>query len=53
LLAAPRRPLLVLAAGPGWQADTLPAGVVRPLDLAEAVSLVMVVRDSQDRSAPA
>ncbi|MEU3452610.1 MerR family transcriptional regulator [Micromonospora sp. NPDC006766] len=53
LLAAPRRPLLVLAAGPGWRADTLPAGVVRPVDLAGAVSLVMAVRDSQDRSTPA
>ncbi|MEU8259491.1 MerR family transcriptional regulator [Micromonospora sp. NPDC048999] len=53
LLAAPRRPLLVLAAGPGWRAETLPAGVVRPVDLAEAVSLVMAVRDSQDRSTTA
>ncbi|MGI5524883.1 MerR family transcriptional regulator [Micromonospora sp. CA-259024] len=50
LLAAPRRPLLVLAAGPGWHADTLPAGVVRPADLAEAVSLAVAVRDSLDRS---
>lgn len=53
LLTAPRRPLLVLAAGPGWQADTLPAGVMRPVDLAEAVSLLMAVRDSQDRSTTA
>ncbi|MBQ0905731.1 MerR family transcriptional regulator [Micromonospora sp. U21] len=50
LLAAPRRPLLVLAAGPGWRADTLPAGVVRPADLAEAVSLAVAVRDSLDQS---
>ncbi|MEU8152599.1 MerR family transcriptional regulator [Micromonospora sp. NPDC048986] len=50
LLAAPRRPLLVLAAGPGWRADTLPAGVVRPVDLAEAVSLSVAVRDSLDQS---
>lgn len=50
LLAAPRRPLLVLAAGPGWRADTLPAGVVRPVDLAEAVSLALAVRDSLDQS---
>ncbi|PWR05982.1 MerR family transcriptional regulator [Micromonospora acroterricola] len=50
VLAAPRRPLLVLAAGPGWQADTLPAGVVRPIDLAEAVSLAVAVRDSLDQS---
>ncbi|MDM4721935.1 MerR family transcriptional regulator [Micromonospora sp. WMMA1363] len=52
LLAAPRRPLMVLAAGPGWRADTLPAGVVRPANLAEAVSLAVAVRDSLDRSVP-
>ncbi|MEV6691111.1 MerR family transcriptional regulator [Micromonospora sp. NPDC051196] len=51
LLTAPRRPLLVLAAGPGWQVDTLPAGVAHPGDLAEAVSLAIAVRDSLDRSA--
>jgi hypothetical protein len=51
LLAAPRRPLLVLAAGPGWRPDTLPAGVVHPLDLAEALSLALEVRDSLERSA--
>ncbi|TDC50874.1 MerR family transcriptional regulator [Micromonospora sp. KC207] len=50
LLASPRRPLLVLAAGPGWRADPLPAGVVRPVDLAEAVSLALAVRDSLDQS---
>ncbi|MFI1195996.1 MerR family transcriptional regulator [Micromonospora sp. NPDC020750] len=49
LLTSPRRPLLVLAAGPGWWADSLPAGVVRPVDLAEAVSLALAVRDSLDR----
>ncbi len=51
LLAAPRRPLLALAAGPGWRADTLPAGVVHPVDLSEAISLAMAVRDSLDQSA--
>ncbi|MGR6316604.1 MerR family transcriptional regulator [Micromonospora soli] len=51
LLAAPRRPLLVLAAGPGWRAETLPAGVARPVDLTEAVSLALAVRDSLDQSA--
>ncbi|MFC0029515.1 MerR family transcriptional regulator [Micromonospora chaiyaphumensis] len=50
VLAAPRRPLLVLAAGPGWRTDTLPAGVVRPVHLAEAVSLAVAVRDSLDQS---
>ncbi|SCL23750.1 B12 binding domain-containing protein [Micromonospora nigra] len=52
LFAAPRRPLLVLAAGPGWRADLLPAGVVRPVDLAEAVSLAVAVRDSLDQATP-
>ncbi|MER7330801.1 MULTISPECIES: MerR family transcriptional regulator [unclassified Micromonospora] len=51
LLAAPRRPLLVAAAGPGWPADSLPAGVVRPVDLTEAVSLALAVRDSLERPA--
>ncbi|MEU8296053.1 MerR family transcriptional regulator [Micromonospora sp. NPDC048909] len=49
LLAAPRRPLLVLAAGPGWSTETLPAGVVHPTQLAEAVALVVAVRDSLER----
>ena len=52
LLAVPRRPLLVLAAGPGWRDDCLPAGVVRPVDLTEAVSLALAVRDSLDQSSP-
>ncbi|MCX4468942.1 MerR family transcriptional regulator [Micromonospora sp. NBC_01655] len=51
LLASPRRPLLVLAAGPGWRADSLPAGVVRPVDLAEAVALALAVRDSMGQPA--
>ncbi|GIJ27993.1 transcriptional regulator [Micromonospora qiuiae] len=51
LLTAPRRPLLVLAGGPGWQAETLPAGVIRPVDLAEAVALAVAVRDSLDQAA--
>ncbi|MER5456905.1 MerR family transcriptional regulator [Micromonospora sp. NPDC002389] len=51
LLTVPRRPLLVLAAGPGWRAESLPAGVIRPIDLTEAVSLVVAVRDSLDRPA--
>ncbi|MEH1012499.1 MerR family transcriptional regulator [Micromonospora sp. CPCC 206060] len=50
LLTVPRRPLLVLAAGPGWRADALPAGVVRPTDLTEAVSLALAVRDSLEQS---
>jgi len=51
LLAGPHRPLLVFAAGPGWRADSLPAGVVRPVNLAEALSLAAAVRDSLDQSA--
>ncbi|RIV38880.1 MerR family transcriptional regulator [Micromonospora radicis] len=51
LLTAPRRPLLVLAAGPGWQPEALPSGVMRPVDLAEAVTLAVAVRNSLDRSA--
>ncbi|GIJ79721.1 B12 binding domain-containing protein [Micromonospora phaseoli] len=51
LLTAPQRPLLVLAAGPGWRTDTLPAGVVRPADLSEAVSLAIAVQHSADRPA--
>ena len=34
----PRRPMLVLAGGPGWRADELPAGVALPTSLTEAVS---------------
>jgi DNA-binding transcriptional MerR regulator len=51
LLGRPRRPLLVLAAGPGWLADVLPAGVVRPNSLGEAVLLAVAVCESVDRSA--
>lgn len=51
VLASPRRPLLVIAAGPGWPADALPDGVIRPNSLSEAVSLAVVVRQSDDRSA--
>jgi hypothetical protein len=34
------RPLLVAAAGPGWNQDALPAAVCRPTTLAEAVTLL-------------
>ncbi|MER7167412.1 MerR family transcriptional regulator, partial [Micromonospora sp. NPDC000207] len=34
----------------GWRADTLPAGVVRPVDLAEAVSLAIALCDSLEQS---
>ncbi|MCZ7421545.1 MULTISPECIES: MerR family transcriptional regulator [unclassified Micromonospora] len=51
LLTVPNRPLLVLAAGPGWPARSLPVGVVRPSDLTEAVALTVAVHDSIDRPA--
>jgi hypothetical protein len=42
----PRRPLLILAAGPGWLPDHLPPDVIAPQDLAEAVRLTLAaVRD--------
>jgi DNA-binding transcriptional MerR regulator len=41
LRTATRRPLLVLAAGPGWQIDPLPKGVLRPTDLGQAVALCL------------
>lgn len=34
------RPVLVAAAGPGWDVDALPAGVVSPTTLADALALV-------------
>ncbi len=52
LLTGPRRPLLVLAAGPGWRGESLPPGVLRPASLAEAVSLMLAVHDSLGISRP-
>lgn len=46
VLAAPRRPLLVLAAGPGWSRQTLPVGVISPAGLAEAVALIVAAAGS-------
>ncbi|WBB55958.1 MerR family transcriptional regulator [Verrucosispora sp. WMMD573] len=51
LLTASSRPMLVLAAGPGWPARALPAGVIRPTDLTEAVSLTVAVHDALNRPA--
>jgi DNA-binding transcriptional MerR regulator len=45
LLSGAHRPLLVLAAGPGWQLDTLPAGVSHPRHLMDAVSLVIATQE--------
>jgi hypothetical protein len=41
LLASRPRPVLIAAAGPGWDAQPLPPEVCRPGDLTEAVSLVL------------
>ena len=40
------RPLLVLAGGPGWDAELLPPEVMIPANLTEAMSLVMAAADS-------
>lgn len=40
LLAGRGRPAVVAAAGPGWDPDDLPAGVVTPTSLTEAVDLL-------------
>jgi DNA-binding transcriptional MerR regulator len=40
LLAGRGRPAVVAAAGPGWDPDDLPAGVVAPTSLTEAVDLL-------------
>ncbi|HEY0696811.1 MAG TPA: MerR family transcriptional regulator [Micromonospora sp.] len=50
LLTNPHRPLLVLAAGPGWRPDALPPGVVRPSGLGEAVALTVALHRSLDRA---
>ncbi|GIF69648.1 transcriptional regulator [Asanoa ishikariensis] len=39
LQEAPRRPVLILAGGPGWLGDSLPTGVVAPTSLGEALRL--------------
>lgn len=40
VLAAPRRPLVVAAAGPGWDVAGLPAGVSTPSTLTEALVML-------------
>jgi DNA-binding transcriptional MerR regulator len=39
LLQGPRRPMVVIAGGPGWRGDELPEGVTQPASLTEAVRL--------------
>jgi hypothetical protein len=49
VLSGRHRPLLVAAAGPGWQPDQLPDGVTLLGSLPEAVSLVSAVVTPADR----
>jgi MerR family transcriptional regulator, light-induced transcriptional regulator len=46
LLTGPSRPLLILAGGPGWNAELLPAEVVAPTSLSEALHFAMAAADS-------
>jgi MerR family transcriptional regulator, light-induced transcriptional regulator len=48
LLAGPRRPLLVLAGGPGWDPESLPSDVVMPASLSDAMRLAMAAADVSD-----
>ncbi|MEV4507958.1 MerR family transcriptional regulator [Dactylosporangium sp. NPDC049525] len=41
VLAMPRRPLVVAAGGPGWNAAALPAGVSNPASLTEALTMLI------------
>jgi MerR family transcriptional regulator, light-induced transcriptional regulator len=47
LLSLPHRPVLVIAAGPGWPPDRLPAGVHRPATLGEALSLTLAAAETE------
>ncbi|SDY24838.1 B12 binding domain-containing protein [Micromonospora pattaloongensis] len=46
LLTGAHRPLLVLAAGPGWRRDALPTGVAQPRRLIEAIALIVAAEAS-------
>jgi MerR family transcriptional regulator, light-induced transcriptional regulator len=48
LLAGSGRPLLVLAGGPGWDTASLPAGVVTPASLSDAMRLAVAAVDSSE-----
>lgn len=50
LLTHPGRPLVIVAAGPGWHADTLPVGVAQPGSLREAVALALTARKGSGSS---
>jgi DNA-binding transcriptional MerR regulator len=48
LLTGSGRPLLVLAGGPGWNAEALPPAVVTPVSLGDAVLLAIAVVDASE-----
>lgn len=50
LVTHPGRPLVIVAAGPGWRADTLPVGVAQPGSLREAVTLALAAREASGSS---
>lgn len=52
LLSGAHRPMLVVAAGPGWRRETLPAEVVIPTGLADAVDLVLDTVNRLDTDRP-
>ncbi|ASW53089.1 MerR family transcriptional regulator [Plantactinospora sp. KBS50] len=51
VLDNPRRPVLLVAAGPGWQREGLPLGVACPADLGQTVSLTVAVSAPESRHA--
>jgi len=46
LLTRPGRPLLVLAGGPGWNAESLPADVVAPVSLSDALHFAVAAAET-------
>ncbi|HEX5383262.1 MAG TPA: hypothetical protein VFW54_01360, partial [Propionibacteriaceae bacterium] len=50
LLTGSGRPLLVLAGGPGWDTTLLPAEVLAPVSLGDAVRLAIAAADSSEAS---
>jgi MerR family transcriptional regulator, light-induced transcriptional regulator len=48
LLTASGRPLLPLAGGPGWNTESLPARVVTPVSLGDAVRLAIAAVDATE-----